>query len=68
MEDLKCLECGEAGGVCLNAGDGDTFRCLECDSEFTRADARERVGAWLRVLEWADTHLAHKPATVRAAG
>jgi hypothetical protein len=50
--DLKCILCGESGGVRLCLEDLDVFQCSNCDGEFTAADVEAHVHLWSDVLLW----------------
>jgi hypothetical protein len=52
MAAVKCIDCGESGGLALKLADGETFTCSECDGEFTSDDVREQIEAWQRMLAW----------------
>jgi transcription initiation factor IIE alpha subunit len=51
---LRCLCCGETTSLTLDLDTLDTFRCPECNGDFTADDVREAVGQWQRVLAWID--------------
>jgi hypothetical protein len=50
--DLPCLKCGETCRIALDLDDLATFRCGECDEEFTLEDVRTLLVAWQPVLDW----------------
>ena len=52
---LACIKCGEVDTVAMDLDDCSTFRCRECENEFTLEDVRASVTAWQRVLAWLDS-------------
>lgn len=53
---LPCPKCGEeAARIALHLSDMETFRCEECEEEFTAADMVELVKRWAPVLKWIET-------------
>ena len=66
MGDVRCILCGETNTVHLSVADGDGFKCHAGDGDVTRADVREQMGVWARLLAWADLHPAHQPAEAKA--
>ncbi len=52
---LPCPYCGEEGNVLLDLSDLDTFKCCECDREWSRSDLEEILAKWQRVLTWIDS-------------
>jgi transcription elongation factor Elf1 len=52
---LPCPCCGEeAAGISLNLGDGETFTCGECETEFTTEHIRDFIAKWTKILAWVD--------------
>lgn len=51
---LRCVLCGQEDCVSVDLDDLETFRCRQCEEEFTRADVVQQVAAWGRVLAWVD--------------
>jgi hypothetical protein len=51
---LKCVHCGNAGGVSLSLYDLDTVHCTECDDEYTLSEVRDTIDQWAQVLAWRD--------------
>lgn len=51
---LHCFECGHEDSITVSLADMDTLTCTECDSTFTRAELRDQIGRWSRVLDWLD--------------
>ena len=51
---LGCILCGQTDGVGLDLDDCSTFRCRECNDEFTAEDVQEHLAAWTQVLAWAN--------------
>lgn len=50
--NLTCIKCGNQGEISLDMDDLKTFRCRQCDDEFTAEDIAEVIGEWKRALDW----------------
>lgn len=54
--NVTCIRCGNADAtVTLNLDDCDTFRCTECEEEWSVEDVREHVIFWARVIKWVES-------------
>jgi hypothetical protein len=54
--DVHCLRCGNAdAAVSLDLHDVCTFRCAECEEEWTAADVRAQLNGWEAVLRWVES-------------
>jgi hypothetical protein len=59
--DVHCLRCGNAdAAVSLDLHDVCTFRCVECEEEWTAADVRAQLDGWEAVLRWVESAPALK--------
>ena len=55
FEALTCIKCGENKGcIGLDLDDLITFRCRECENQFTREEVESTVAIWGRCLTWID--------------
>ena len=54
FEALPCIKCGENCCLALDLDDLITFRCRECEEEFTREQVESTVAIWGRCLTWID--------------
>lgn len=52
---LPCILCGEEAALSVDLDDCTTFRCPECENEFTADDVRTHLASWSRVLNWLDS-------------
>lgn len=55
---LKCILCSESDCLTLDLDDLTTFRCRECEGEFTQGDVDAHIGTWQRVLAWTAATVA----------
>jgi len=55
FKGLRCIRCSEEDCVSLDLDDCQTYRCRQCDEEFTAGDVTEHLASWQRVLDWAAT-------------
>jgi hypothetical protein len=51
---LTCLACGQEASISLDLDTLDTFRCPECENDFSRETVEEVIGQWRKVLDWID--------------
>jgi hypothetical protein len=47
--------------ISLDLLDGDTFRCPECNDDFTLAEVEQAIGNWQKVIAWVKLCPAHQP-------
>ena len=52
---LPCLRCGEEVAITLDLDDCCTFRCPECNADFTVDEVQTTMNLWAEVLTWLDT-------------
>ena len=51
---LRCLICGHEDCVSLDLDDLKTFRCRECEDEFSIDTVEEVVKSWQKVAAWVE--------------
>jgi hypothetical protein len=59
--ELTCIKCGEQACIQLDLSDGDTFRCPECEQDFTLAEVEQAIGNWQKVIAWVKLCPARRP-------
>jgi transposase-like protein len=52
---VRCLHCGQAECVRIDAHDLHNFTCTSCDAEFTVDDVRAEMARWAKLLAWLNT-------------
>ena len=55
--DLPCVYCGESGCLTIDLCDltGDeALTCTQCETNYSLADVRAKIAAWLPVIAWID--------------
>jgi hypothetical protein len=51
--DVRCIRCGDPDrAVSVDLHDVCTFRCSQCEEEFTAEDVRLQLRGWGEVLAW----------------
>ncbi len=49
---LKCFHCPESDCITLDLSDLPTFRCRECEAEFSIEDVQAHLAQWQAVVAW----------------
>jgi transposase-like protein len=54
--DVHCLRCGNPdAAVSVDLHDVGSFRCSECQEEWTADDVRAQLRGWEAVLRWVES-------------